>query len=276
MTRVVRSVAAGLIAVAASAHADPLIFDNGRVFITARMNGVRTEALLDSAAEATLVDEAFAARIKLPQGTPQTIRGSGGTASARIVEGVTITALGIDLHPEAVVVTDLTELSKRLIKRRTDLILGRELFDAERLRIDLVGRRITVASRAIAPRGKKLPLTAHAGVEAIPVVAAGHIVQAEFDLGNGSGVLISRALANRLGLKSIGSRSGGGIGGEVKRELVMIPVLRIAGISFRAVVSAIDDQPNANDLNIGTSILKHFVITTDFKQRAVWLVPNRR
>ena len=78
------------------------------------------------------------------------------------------------------------------------------------------------------------------------------------------------------GSRTIGSRSGGGIGGEVKRELVMIPVLRIAGISFRAVVSAIDDQPNANDLNIGTSILKHFVITTDFKQRAVWLVPNRR
>lgn len=276
MARVVRSMAAGLIAVAVPAHADPLIFDNGRVFITARVNGVQTEALLDSAAEATLVDEAFAAKTKLPQGSPQTIRGSGGTASARLVEGVTITALGIDLHPEAVVVTDLTELSKRLIKRSTNLVLGRELFDARRLRIDLRGRRISIVSKAIAPRGKKLVLTAHAGVEAIPAVAAGHVVHAEFDLGNGSGVLISRALANKLRLKTIGSKSGGGIGGEVKRELVTIPVLRVAGTPFRAVVAAIDDQPNANDLNIGTSILRHFVITTDFRQRVIWLVPNRR
>jgi hypothetical protein len=262
-------------AVAAPAHADPLIFDNGRVFITARINGVATEALLDSAAEATLVDEAFAARAKLPQGTTQTLRGSGGSASARLVEGVTISALGVDLHPEAVAVTDLSQLSKRLIKRPTNLVLGRELFDATRLRIDLAHRRISVASRATQPRGKKLMLTEHAGVEAIPVVAGGQTVQAEFDLGNGSAVLISRALANRLGLKIIGRKPGGGIGGEVNRDLVTIPVLRVAGTPFRAVVAAIDDQPNANDLNIGTSILRHFLMTTDFKQRAVWLAPNR-
>jgi hypothetical protein len=40
------------------------------------------------------------------------------------------------------------------------------------------------------------------------------------------------------------------------------------------VPAAIDDQPNANDLNIGTSILKDFDIVTDFKQRAVWLAPR--
>ena len=275
MARLAHSVAAVLIAVAAPAHADPLVFDNGRVFITARINGVETEALLDSAAEATLVDETFAARAKLPQGAAQTLRGSGGSASARLVEGVTVTALGIELHPEAVAVTDLTQLSKRLIKRPTNLVLGRELFDATRLQIDLRRRRITIASKAIVPRGKKLMLTAHAGVEAIPVVAAGRSVQADFDLGNGSGVLISRALVNRLRLKIVGRRPGGGIGGEVNRDLVTIPVLRVAGVPFRAVMAAIDDQPSANDLNIGTSILRHFVIITDFKRRAVWLTPNR-
>ena len=28
-------------------------------------------------------------------------------------------------------------------------------------------------------------------------------------------------------------------------------------------------------MNIGTSILQHFLITTDFKDRAVWLAPVR-
>jgi hypothetical protein len=39
------------------------------------------------------------------------------------------------------------------------------------------------------------------------------------------------------------------------------------------VTAAIDDQPSHNDLNVGTAILKNFLITIDFKQRAVWLQP---
>ena len=50
--------------------------------------------------------------------------------------------------------------------------------------------------------------------------------------------------------------------------------LAIAGQTFRNVPAAIDDQPNAGDLNIGTSILRHFVITADFKGRV--FVARRR
>jgi len=134
----------GLVLLLAStaASAEPLLFFNGRLFIDARVNGVATKALLDSAAEATLVDPGFAAKAKLPEGTAQTIRGSGGEARARIVEGVTVTALGQELHPEALVVTDLGELSRRLIKRPTEVVVGRELFDAARLRIDIGRGRI--------------------------------------------------------------------------------------------------------------------------------------
>jgi len=41
----------------------------------------------------------------------------------------------------------------------------------------------------------------------------------------------------------------------------------------RDVLAAIDDQPSHNDLNVGTSVLKDFLITTDFNQHAVWLQP---
>lgn len=270
-----RLFAAAVALLAASpAIADPLLFYNGRLFVHAEVNGVPTEALLDSAAEATLVNPPFAAKAGLPQGTEQTIRGSGGEAKAHIVEGVTISALGIELHPDAIVVTDLSELSKRLIKRPTQAVLGRELFDAARLEIDIRHRRLSRRDNAHRPRGVKLPLTAHAGVEAVPVLADGRPVQAEFDLGNGSDILISRSLTTRLGLKVTGRKSGGGIGGTLERDLVIIPWLKIAGVRLRNLVAAIDDQRNANDLNIGTSVLKYFLITTDFKARAVWLQPN--
>ena len=268
--------ALALVAASTAASADPLRFFNGRLFIDARVNGVVTEALLDSAAEATLVDPVFAAKAKLPEGTVQTIRGSAGEAKARIVEGATIDALGQTLHPDAVVVTDLTQLSQHLIKRPTSVVVGRDLFDAARLRIDIAHGKIEGVGRMQSPSGAKLALTQHAGVEAIPAVANGQSVQAEFDLGNGSDVLISRELVTKLKLRIIGRKAGGGIGGTIMRDLVRLKSLEVGGRRFRDIPAAIDDQPTADDLNIGTSILRHFLITTDFKEHAVWLKANRR
>ena len=258
---------------AGQATAEPLLVHNGRLFISANVNGVATEALLDSGAEATLIDPRLAAEAKLPEGQAITIKGSGGSTAARFVAGVPIEALGLTVQGEGIVVTDLTDLSQRLIKRPTGAIVGRELFDAARLRIDLNGGTIDVANRSEAPPGKKLALTAHAGIESIPVIVNEVAGQAEFDLGNGSEPMISRALVNRLGLGIIGKKAGGGIGGEINRDLVRIDRLEVGGVSFANVTAAVDDQSSANDLNIGTSILRHFLITADFKQRAVWLDP---
>lgn len=260
-----------LLACAGPALAEPLLVHDGRLFISAKVNGVATEALLDSGAEASLIDTSLAAEAKLPEGQAISIRGSGGSAAARFVAGVPIEALGVTVQGEGIVVMDLTDLSQRLIKRPTRAIVGRELFDAARLRIDLNGGTIDVASRSEAPPGKKLVLTAHAGIESIPVTVNEVAGQAEFDLGNGSEPTISRALVKRLGLRIIGQKAGGGIGGEINRDLVQIDRLEVGGVSFANVTAAVDDQSSANDMNIGTSILRHYMITTDFKQRAVWL-----
>lgn len=266
-------VAAALLSGATAVTAEPLKFYHGRLFIPATINQVATEALLDSGAEATIVDPAFAAKARFPQGLPQVIKGSSGTAQARIVTGVTIEALGVELHPEAVVVLDLSDLSKRLIRRPTSSVVGRELFDAARLQIDIPRGDIAVVTRSLVPRGQRLVLTGHAGIEAIPVRANGIEAQAEFDLGNGSEAMISRDLVNKLKLKIIGKTAGGGIGGAIQRDFVRLERLEVAGRTFRNVTANIDDQASHDDMNIGTSILKNFLITADFKDRAVWLEP---
>ena len=267
------ALAGTLLALSASAAAEPLLMHNGRLFIPATIAGVKTEALLDSGAEATLIDPALAAQAKLPEGKSVTMKGSGGEAPARLVPNVKIEALGVTLEPEAVVVLDISDLSNRLIKRPTQAIVGRELFDAARLRINLQGGTIDHAAAEATPPGHRLELTAHAGIESVHVAVNGVKANAEFDLGNGSDVMVSRAMAKKLGLKITGQKAGGGIGGEIKRDTVTLDRLAVAGAIFRNVPAAIDDQPSANDLNIGTSILKNFLITTDFKQRAVWLEP---
>lgn len=255
----------------AAALAEPLVVENGRLFIAAKINGVASEALLDSGAEASLVDPGLAKAARLRDGQPIKIKGSGGTADAQIVGDVTIEALGVKIMPEVVVVTDLGDLSQRLLKRPTRMIVGRELFDSARLALDLRAGTIGVADATVTPRGRRVALTGRAGIEAIPAAVNGARVLAEFDLGNGSNVLISRALAQRLRLRVVGRRPGGGIGGAVDRDLVRIKQLTVAGVAFRNVVAAIDDQPNSAPVNIGSSILKNFRIVTDFKRRVVWL-----
>jgi len=72
----------------------------------------------------------------------------------------------------------------------------------------------------------------------------------------------------------VSTRRGGGLGGETERQTFVLRSLVIAGRRFEDVPAAIDAQPSATDLNIGISLLRHFLITTDFAAHAVWLEPR--
>jgi hypothetical protein len=252
---------------------------NNRLFVPATVNGQATAALLDSGAEMTVLDDDFAARLGLDAGGSATARGSGAaTMEARFAENVAIQAAGARLV-DRVAIVDLDEVSERLIGRPVEMILGRELFDRVPLRLDIAAGRIAPAG-PVDRRGERLPLGEHRGTPTIPAAVEGHApVQAAFDLGNGSEVLIGRAYAERIGLAAphriVERRPGGGLGGAVERDIVVIRNLRVAGREFSDVRAAIDPGESASDLNIGTSILRHFVITTDFPDRAVWLEPRQ-
>jgi hypothetical protein len=87
--------------------------------------------------------------------------------------------------------------------------------------------------------------------------------------------MIGRAYAEKIGLakpqRITGQAAGGGIGGAVIRDMVILKSLTVGGRTFHDVPAAIDASASAADLNIGTSILRHFIITTDFSERSIWL-----
>ena len=253
---------------------------NNRLFVPTLVNGLATEALLDSAAEMTILDDDFARRLGLVATGSAAAHGSGEAAmEAGFVEGVDIGMGGIQLRGARVAVLDLGEMSQRLASRRVDLILGRDLFDAGRVRVDIEARMVTALAPGEAVSGVQLPLGSHRGLPTIPAsVEDREPVQAVLDTGNGSEVLIGRAYAERIGLTApdriVERRSGGGLGGALERDIVVLRNLRVAGREFPDVRAAIDPGETASDLNIGTSILRHFVITTDFPGQAVWLEPR--
>ena len=249
-----------------------------RLYIPARINGVATEAVLDSAAEATIVDDEFAERIGALHGRSVTARGSGGETQAQLVENARIEAIGVKLPDVTIAVIDLDDVGERLFGRKIEAIVGRELFDAARLSIDIERHSISTAPRAMRPMGVRLPLRHHRGIETIPLtIEGGKPVQAEFDLGNGSDLLIGRAYAKRTGLlkRAHSTERGGGIGGAVHRQIVTLKSVRLAGVTFRNVRAAIDEQPNAADANVGVKLLRQFHIVTDFAEGSVWLKSRR-
>lgn len=260
-----------------AAAAAPLETFNNRLFVPVTVNGQRTTALLDSAAEMTILDDDFAARLGLVQTGGATAHGSGAeTMRARFAEHVLIHSSGVSIEAR-VGILDLGDVSRRIVGRNVDMLLGRDLFDRARLRIDPAAGTIEIAGGR--PRGVRLPLGEHRGIPTVPAAVEGHPpVATVFDTGNGSDVLIGRAYAERIGLTApariVDRRSGGGLGGAQGFDIVRLRTLTVGGRTFRDVRAAIDPGETASDLNIGMSILRNFLITADFPRRAIWLEPR--
>jgi hypothetical protein len=259
----------------------PLSLTRGsRLMIAASIDAHPVQALLDSAAEATLIDRDFAKKLNLHSSSVALGQGSGHDSfEAGMVEGVELQAFGLSLPNQTVAIVDLSDVGHRLLGRRLDVILGREIFDAARLWIDIEGRRIKVLPRAGEPAGVRLELITEHGVETLPVRVEGQAVRATFDLGNGGGVLLGSKLAERLQVltdgRSVGAARGGGLGGATMRKTAKLSSLEVAGQVYQDVSAEIDAQPSASDVNIGVNVLRHFFITADFANHALWLQPRR-
>ncbi len=281
VARMFRSIAtAMLLASCASAPSEPTLEVAGdRLFVDAIVNKVSVSALLDSAAEISLADTAWAAANGVATFGAETAKGTGGTAEVSFAENISVETLGTQLAGLTIAVLDLSDISNRIIGRKVSFILGREIFDKERLAIDIEGRSIVVADRARTPKGEALALTGENGVETFRARVNGGEVNAEFDLGNGGAVLIGRATAERLDLlndaASLETRKGGGVGGEVERKVVRLKTLEFAGRTFADVEAEVDETENAGELNIGVRVLRNFRIVTDFSERTIWLEKQR-
>lgn len=93
-----------------------------------------------------------------------------------------------------------------------------------------------------------------------------------------SGILISRRVAERAGLKALSATDVGGVGdtGDKAAYTALVDNIRIGDLEFRdCEVTVEDSRYVAHDLDglIGMDVLSHFLVTLDFPARKLLLGP---
>ena len=269
----------------------PLAFElflGNRIVIPAAVNGAATPVMLDSGAEVTVLDKAYAEKLGIkPTGLVAAL-GTGGRDVAELASGVTLKLGEVELKDITVALMDLSPIAAG-IGRPLPAILGKEVLNALTVQLDFAGKTITFhdPARYQAPAGAvAVPVSNVGGLHAIPVSIEGaDPVLMHFDLGNGSPMLVypnywkpQAMLADRPASKVL---SGGvGAGGPRTRTIATVKTIAIGGMTVRDVPAVFGDEDNSvfnighTSGNVGMPVLSRFGLTTDYARNRLLLTPR--
>ncbi len=246
---------------------------------------MKTEALLDSGAQMTTIDQAFAETLGLVGGPTITAGGTGGVATASIAKGARL-QIG-DLSCElTVAILDLSAIARRM-GCPLNVILGKEVFNGAVVDLDFGSRSAEFhepGGYAAPKEAVVVPLRQIGALRATEISVEGRPpIAVEFDLGNGSPLLLFPAYwgAERL-LEGRGTstRLSGGVGGQRECFVATLGSIGFAGVTLRDVptsftqpgVSAVDSDRILG--NLGLPILSRFRLVVDYSRDALGALPN--
>ncbi|WP_296599445.1 aspartyl protease family protein [Phenylobacterium sp.] len=274
---------------AGRAHTDPLAFElfaGTRINIPATVNGVPAPVMLDSGAETTVLDNAFAESLGIKPTAVVDAVGTGGRDVAELASGVTIKVGDVELRDMTVALLDLKPIAAA-IGRPLPVVLGKEVLNALTVQLDFADKTITFHDPARfkpEPGAVAVPVSNVSGLHAIPAsIEGGKPVLMDFDLGNGQPLLVFPSywkpqgmLADRPTSKGL----SGAVGGIRPRTVASVKTLTIAGVTLRDIPAVFGDEDNSafntghTSGNIGMPILGRFDVTTDYSRGRLLLKPR--
>lgn len=262
------------------------LYAGSRVYIPAVVNGVATEVLLDSGAEMTVLDKAFAEQLGLETSGDVEAVGAGGIASAQFARHVDIQLGDIRFVDRTVAVIDLAEVGQA-IGRPLPVVLGKDAFNALVIDMDIPGQRIAFHEAAgfIPPaEATEIPLTSTGSLRAVPISIEGRS-PALFDLdtGNGGSLIIYPAYAEAEGLREGRPSStvmSGAVGGMREAGIATLRSAELGGFELRDIPavfppagpSVVDSDRTVG--NVGMGVLGRFRMIADFGGGRLWLAAS--
>jgi hypothetical protein len=260
-------------------------YARNRIFFHARVNGRDTVVLLDSGAESSGIDKAWAAELGLKPKGGVAAMGSGGSEVAGVIEGIKVEIGDLTLNDLTVFSFDFAPVARR-VGRPLPFVLGNELFNEVAVDIDFAHHRIAFSDPGslTPPAGAaEVPLIQVVGNRSVPVSIEGRApVQFDLDLGNGSPLVVFPAYEKAQRLLD-GRRSsqllGGAVGGYHPEAVASLGPIRFAGVDFLQVPARFSPDTvsgmNSNRTlgNIGLPILSRFHLVIDYSRDRLWAAP---
>lgn len=261
------------------------LFAGSRLFLPGNVGGRDAVLLLDSGAEVTVIDAAFAESAGIKSTGRMDVRGTGGTENLAMASEVEVTLGAMTLRTGTVLVMDLGGIAK-MMDHPVQAVLGKEVLNQTVTDIDFAARTIDFRDPAMftAPAGMtRVPLTVADGIRSVPVSVEGHEpVNADFDLGNGGALIVYPASVEKWGLlkdRSVGQGLGGGIGGLRTEHRFTVKSLEIGGHTVRDVpaVSPISAEglafvaSESVQGNVGMPVWSRFHLILDFGRNELFL-----
>lgn len=256
----------------------PFTLLNGKMFVEATVNGVKAQAFVDSGAQFTGLDTAFARQAKVKQGMPLLMRGIQSLSTARRAQDVRFELGGAAVTSSAIVI-DYGDLARQ-VSHPIDAVVGGDVFRAYVVEIDFDGQRLSLHDRASfqPPAGARpVALQPHNGLmTAMVAVERAGEVRALLDLGSNVPLIVSPGPAKRLGLLSDRAVSTARMGGQGAATIAQITTARtvtLGGEPFDRVPVMIPPRSVGVDANLGLPILQRFHLYLDFGGQRLWLGP---
>lgn len=261
--------------------------NNGHISIPVEISGIATRAILDTGSQANAVNRAFRNKHELEwgKGASVNIRGVHGTSRMATFNRVPVTMFGSTLNFDGLVEMPLGHHSN-------GLLLGATFLDSFILQIDYPNQRIRFALHQDLDlrKSENIEFQLHKG-RAMPIVKIGLGPEKStwvlFDTGNNGGVLFNKSFARTMKwADTLPEQQSMAI--DATSHVAVMDTYRIPELQFgpytleNVLVSVPADDSHVNVLEqyqtvgsrikgkrvqgiLGYDVLKHFVVTIDYK-----------
>ena len=260
--------------------------EGGHVRIPATIAGIETYAILDTGAQLNAINKAFITKHKLAfdKGSKIRVKGVFGTEKRTTFNNVPVGFFGIE--------TELDKIAEISLGYHSNgLLFGSGFFNKFVTQLDYPNKKIRIISQDSidVAKFKNIEVQRQKGT-GMPIVRVGlsngKNLWLLFDTGNSGGMVIERKVAKKMGwLNELDSQStvSMGVNAMVETESFRIPSLTFGPFELENVLVTIPAEGKNSNLEsqyqktgsrikgkkiqgiIGYDVLKHFLITIDYK-----------
>lgn len=263
-----------------SAEDIPFQFSGGQIFVTVEINGNPKKWLVDSGANATIIDRQYAEELGLNSKGNFKGQGIHTTFNYSYVRGPAIKLPGLIMDKQVIVALDL--------KSHFSGIMGYDFLSRFVTRIDYKKTRISFY------HPDKFKYSGNGKVQSAPLQGKDFTISATVDgkysgrwrIDSGAAFTAFHypfAAENNLVKRRGEYKITHGIGGISKLRLVKFKKMELAGFEISKPLIAVPIQPTGGTIvqrsligNIGNSILSRFVLYLDYKNQVIIFEPGPR